>query len=83
MKNFITIIFVTLAISANAQTSSIQESAPLFPATPESAGMSSERLSRIDAMCKEYIEDGDIYQANFTFRSTVSKQSIIQLIQPL
>ena len=60
MKNFITLIFVALAISANAQTSSIQKSAPLSPATPESAGMSTERLNRIDAMCKASVEDGNL-----------------------
>ncbi len=60
MKNFITLIFVTLAISANAQTSSIQKSAPLSPAPPESAGMSTERLNRIDVMCKASVEDGDV-----------------------
>ncbi len=60
MKNLILLILVTLAISANAQTSSIQESAPLSPATPESAGMSTERLNRIDAMCKASVEDGNL-----------------------
>jgi len=60
MKNLIAIIFIALAISANAQTSSIQESAPLSPATPESAGMSTERLNRIDAMCKASVEDGNL-----------------------
>jgi CubicO group peptidase (beta-lactamase class C family) len=60
MKNFVTLIFVALAISANAQTSSIQKSAPLSPASPESAGMSEERLNRIDAMCKASVEDGNL-----------------------
>jgi CubicO group peptidase (beta-lactamase class C family) len=60
MKNLITLIFIALAISANAQTRSIQKSAPLSSATPESAGMSTERLNRIDAMCKESVKDGDV-----------------------
>jgi CubicO group peptidase (beta-lactamase class C family) len=60
MKNLITIIFIALAISANAQTRSIQKSAPLSEATPESAGMSTERLNRIDAMCKASVEDGNL-----------------------
>ena len=60
MKNLITLIFITLAVSAIAQTSSIQKSAPLSDATPESAGMSTERLNRIDAMCKTSVEDGDL-----------------------
>ena len=60
MKNLITLIFIALAISANAQTRSIQKSAPLSSATPESTGMSTERLNRIDAMCKESVKDGDV-----------------------
>ena len=60
MKNLITLIFITLAVSAIAQTSSIQKSAPLSDVTPESAGMSTERLNRIDAMCKTSVEDGDL-----------------------
>jgi len=60
MKNLITIIFIALAISANAQTKSIHKSAPLSSATPESEGMSSERLSHIDAMCSASVNDGDV-----------------------
>ncbi len=60
MNNYVILIFVALAISANAQTSSIQKSAPLSPAPPESAGMSTERLNRIDVMCKASVEDGDV-----------------------
>jgi len=60
MKNLITLIFIALAVSANAQTRSIQKSAPLTSASPESAGMSTERLNRIDAMCKASVKDGDV-----------------------
>ena len=60
MKHLITLIFIALAVSANAQTRSIQKSAPLSSATPESAGMSTERLNRIDAMCKASVKDGDV-----------------------
>lgn len=60
MKNLITLIFIALAISANAQTRSFQKSAPLSSATPESVGMSTERLNRIDVMCKESVKDGDL-----------------------
>jgi CubicO group peptidase (beta-lactamase class C family) len=60
MKNLITIIFIALIIPANAQTTSIQKSDPLTSATPESVGMSTERLNRIDAMCKESVKDGDV-----------------------
>jgi len=60
MKNLITLLLFALVISANAQTKSIQKSAPLSPASPESVGMSSERLSRIDAMCKDAVKSGDL-----------------------
>jgi CubicO group peptidase (beta-lactamase class C family) len=60
MKNFITIILLASVVTANAQTRSIQESALLSSATPESVGISAERLNRIDAMCKESVKDGDL-----------------------
>ncbi|MCK5470628.1 MAG: beta-lactamase family protein, partial [Cyclobacteriaceae bacterium] len=60
MKNLIPIILIAFVVSANAQTKSIQTSAPLTKATPESVGMSTERLNRIDAMCKEVVKDGDL-----------------------
>ncbi len=60
MKNLITLVFIALAISVNAQTSSIQKSGPLSYAKPESVGMSTERLNRIDAMCKAHVEDGNL-----------------------
>ncbi len=60
MKIIITLILFTLAVSSNAQTKSIQQSAPLTTANPESVGMSSERLDRIDAMCTESIKNGDL-----------------------
>jgi CubicO group peptidase (beta-lactamase class C family) len=60
MKIIITLVLFTLAISSNAQTKSIQQSAPLTTANPESVGMSSERLNRIDAMCTESIKNGDL-----------------------
>lgn len=58
MKHLITFFFIALAISANAQTKSIQKSAPLVPAPPESVGMSSERLGRIETMCKDAVQSG-------------------------
>ena len=60
MKNLIAIIFIAFAISANAQTKSIQKSEPLSAATPESVGMSTERLNRIDAMCREAVDNGEV-----------------------
>lgn len=60
MKNLLTFILISFVFSANAQTKSIQKSSPLTKATPESAGMSTERLNRIEAMCKESVKDGDV-----------------------
>jgi CubicO group peptidase (beta-lactamase class C family) len=60
MKKLLTILFVSLTISANAQTKSIQKSAPLAPAAPETVGMSAERLDRIDEMCNAAIKNKDV-----------------------
>ncbi len=60
MKNLIAIIFITFVISANAQTKSIQKTSPLSPASPESVGMSTDRINRIDAMCSEAVKNGEV-----------------------
>ena len=60
MKNLITIFLIAFVVTANAQTKSNKNSPPLVPASPESAGMSGERLNRIDAMCQEAIDKGDL-----------------------
>ncbi len=60
MKNLIKIILIAFAVSANAQTGSIQNSGPLTTATPESVGMSTERLNRLDAMCEESVKNSDV-----------------------
>jgi CubicO group peptidase (beta-lactamase class C family) len=60
MKNLITLIFIAFVVSVNAQTKSIRKSAPLASASPESVGMSIERLNRIDAMCQEAVKSGDL-----------------------
>ena len=60
MKNLITFIFIAFVISANAQTKSAHKTAPLSYASPESVGMSQERIDRIDAMCKNAIKDGEV-----------------------
>lgn len=43
-----------------AQTSSIQKSRPLKEAAPKKAGMSAERLARIDTMCLDAVEQDKI-----------------------
>ena len=60
MKKLFTITLMAIVLTANAQTKSIQKSAPLSAGTPESVGMSPERLSRIDAMCLEAVKNGDL-----------------------
>ena len=49
MKTFFTIFLIALSLTANAQTKSIKKSSPLKEASPEIAGMSAERLLRIEA----------------------------------
>ena len=60
MKNILPIILIAFVVTANAQTESIQKSDPLSSAKPESVGISTERLSRIDAMCKEVVKEGSL-----------------------
>lgn len=55
MKNLFTFFLLLCILQLGAQTQSIQKSPPLAEAVPESVGMSGERLSRIDAMCREAI----------------------------
>ena len=59
MKNIILFLFFG-ASTLFAQTNSIQKSLPLSVATPESVGMSPERLKRIDAMLQKSVADKEI-----------------------
>jgi len=60
MKNLFIPLFIAFSLFVNAQTKSNQKSAALSAASPESVGMSAERLDRIDAMCNASIKDGDV-----------------------
>lgn len=60
MKKLIILLFAIISVAAIAQTKSIKKSAPLIAGTPESAGISAERLGRIDLMCKEAVSNGDL-----------------------
>jgi CubicO group peptidase (beta-lactamase class C family) len=61
MKNSILLmLLLTIGISGIAQTKSIKKSSVLTEAAPESVGISSERLARIDQMCAEAIQKGDL-----------------------
>jgi len=62
MKIHITIAFLLCLLLelSFAQTRSLQKSPPLSPASPQSVGMSPERLARIDDMLKEAVNSGDL-----------------------
>lgn len=61
MKLTLVFIFsVTLMISANAQTKSIKSTPPLSESSPQSVGMSEERLATIDLMLAQSIEKNQI-----------------------
>jgi CubicO group peptidase (beta-lactamase class C family) len=60
MKNsFLTLLTAVIIISC-ARPESDNNSLPLSLATPESQGMSSERLARIDAMLQQAVDQGNI-----------------------
>lgn len=60
MKMLFIILLFALSLTANAQTTSIKKSPLLIETSPESAGMSTERLARIDAMCEKAVLEADI-----------------------
>jgi len=51
---------LALNLSAGAQTTCRTKSPLLTEAPPKTVGMSSERLARIDAMCRKAVSDGDV-----------------------
>ena len=53
-------MFLGLALFVNAQTKSNKNSPFLTEGAPVSVGMSAERLARIDAMCTEAIDKGEV-----------------------
>ena len=59
MKNILFFLFLS-ASTLLAQTNSIQKSPILTDAKPESVGMSSERLQRIDAFLQKSVDQKDI-----------------------
>ena len=60
MKNLIFLLLTFFVFTSFAQTKSILNSHKLSEGLASSTGMSEERLSRIDAMCKEAIEKSEI-----------------------
>jgi len=60
MKTIFTILMLGLLLTAYSQTKSIKKSPILSEGTPESAGMSPERLDRITNMFQKAVTDGNI-----------------------
>lgn len=62
MKKLIaaSLILLTCFLTINGQTKSARKSPLLAEASPESVGISSERLSRIDQMCENAIKDDNL-----------------------
>ena len=60
MKLLYTILLISISLPTLAQTRSTRKSPPLSEASPESVGMSSERLAELDTMCRQAIAKGDL-----------------------
>lgn len=60
MKNLLLFIFTCFTGVIFAQTKSIIKSPALTEATPNSVGMSDERLARIDAMCQQAVNEAQV-----------------------
>lgn len=60
MKFLLTSCLIAFTWIATAQTKSNQVSPPLAEASPESVGISAERLSRIDQMCMDAVSSGEV-----------------------
>jgi CubicO group peptidase (beta-lactamase class C family) len=60
MKPTITLLLAACVLAACSQTGPVPGSLPLGQATPESEGMSTERLERIDAMLQQAVDGGEI-----------------------
>lgn len=53
-------VAVGAGLYLSAQTKSIHKSAALAEASPETVGISAERLARIDLMCKKEVQNGSL-----------------------
>jgi CubicO group peptidase (beta-lactamase class C family) len=60
MKNLIIILFLGISLSISGQTKSARNSPGLTEGTPQSVGISAERLSGIETMCAETVAKGEV-----------------------
>ncbi len=60
MKSLFVALLLGMALSLSAQTKSIKNSPVLTEGTPESVGMSAERLARIETMCADAVAKGEV-----------------------
>jgi len=60
MKSLFVALLLGMVLSISAQTKSIKNSPVLTEGTPESVGMSAERLARIETMCADAVAKGEI-----------------------
>ena len=60
LKHFLIFILFIIPIQVTSQTKSAKKSPVLTEAAPETVGVSSARLSRIDQVCTDAIQNGDI-----------------------
>ena len=60
MKSLFVALLLGMVLSISAQTKSIKNSPVLTEGTPESVGMSAERLARIETMCSDAVVKGEI-----------------------
>ena len=60
MKRLFTVLLLAVCIAASAQTTSIKHSSPLRETAAKKAGMSAERLSRLDRMFEQAVAEGDV-----------------------
>jgi CubicO group peptidase (beta-lactamase class C family) len=60
MKYTFLLLSIAIACTAAAQTRSVKKSPLLSESSPEKEGMSSERLARIDSLCRQAVSDGTV-----------------------
>ena len=60
MKTLLVALFVLCAFSGVAQTPSLQKSPPLTETSADDAGMSADRIARIDLMLQQAVSDDNI-----------------------